>query len=232
MFENYENNAFDSFDADSFDAGNNFEGYDEYGQPAQAKKGYAVNRKTSQVTLNITAEAGSVKSTIELFNFLNSFTRITNATYGALTPFDPTNRDAANLNGLIYFAKDGSLICQDAGGKKITIQGTDATYNALFNMTSASNFVITKMRMTVTTDAQIDNSITHFRKTALGVFKQNVINPRSYFNPNQFQPKIIDIPLNSPIDNEHGLYMAINSGETVSISLFLKEVVRTTTILS
>lgn len=232
MFENYENNAFDSFDADSFDAGNNFEGYDEYGQPAQAKKGYAVNRKTSQVTLTITSDAGTVKSTIELFNFLNSFTRITNATYGALTPFDATNNNAANLNGLIYFAKDGSLICQDATGKKITIQGTDATYNALYTMTSNSNFVITKIRMTVSDDAQIDNPITHFRKTALGIFKQNVINPRSYFNPNQFQPKIIDIPLNQPIDAEHGLFLAINSGQTVSLSLFLKEVVRTTTILA
>lgn len=232
MFENFERNAFDSFDADSFDAGNNFEGYDEFGQPATAKKGYAVAKKVSQVTLNITAEAGSIKSTIELFNFLNSFTRITNASYGALTPFDPTNRDAANLNGFIYFAKDGSLVCQDAGGKKITIQGTDATYNALFNMTLASNFIIKKLRMTVTTDSQIDNAVTHFRKTALGVTKQNVINPRSYFNPNQFQGKIIDIPLNAPIDMEHGLSLAINSGETVSMSLFLQEVVRTTTVLA
>lgn len=231
---NYETELFDSFDAgNDFDA-DTYDMYDEYGQKVGAgtKSVAAVSRKESLVTLNVVNNTG-VLQTLELFNFLSSVTKVAN-TYlpntSALSPLTGSNWTAASTDDTIFFDNSGNLVYKKAAGNLTCSSTTGSSYRSLFEMTGIGNFVIRMIRINTSTEAQLNNSIYHFQKTALGVYKQNEISPRTFFAPTQFQNKIVDIKQSLSVDSEYGIYYNVNAGENLSMQLFLRKVERATNI--
>lgn len=231
---NFESELFDSFDAGSmFDAGDSYEMYDEYGQPVGtgSKKVSAVSRTESLVGLSITNSTGATQ-TLELFNFLNSVTKVANTTQysSGLKPITGSNFNAANANDKIYFDENGNLV-YNSGGNLMTLSSTTGSpYRALFEMSGNANFVIRMIRINTSTEAQLNNSLFYFQKTALGKFSQNEISPRTFFSPNQYQNKIVDIKQAMPIDSERGIFYNVNNGEVLQLQLFLRKVERVTNL--
>lgn len=233
---NYENALFDSFDASGFDqyeSYENFDMYDEYGQPVGiGKKAVsAVSRTESLVNLNITNNSGAVQ-TLELFNFLSSVTKVKNTTANssALKPITGSNFFDGSGQNKIYFDESGNLVYNVAGLLMTTASSTGASYRSLFEMSGIANFVIRMIRINASTEAQLNNSIYYFTKTALGKFSQNEISPRTFFAPTQFQNKIVDIKQPLSIDSEKGIWYDVNNGETLSVQLFIRKLERTTNI--
>lgn len=182
--------------------------------------------------------------TFELFNALRSFTRAIRqdfspnaAVYGyyplatregleALinnvipvgnrTPANESNTLAA---GFVGFDKNGSLIITPDGAYNVATIGkivcNQFPYSGLLQSSSEQPFKITRVRMTTTNDPQISNPIVLFRNSFLGSKAQNEINPRNFFSPNQFQNRIIDVPVDFVINGQSGILYSLNAGETV-----------------
>ena len=231
---NYETELFNSFDAGNDFDSDNYDMYDEYGQKigSGTKAVAAVSKRESLVNLQITNNTGAIQ-TLELFNFLSSVTKVANTTQysSGLKPYTGSNYvDGANTDK-IYFDVDGNLIYNKAaGGLMTTASTTGASYRSLFEMSGIANFVIRMIRINTSTEAQLNNSLYHFQKTALGAYKQNEISPRTFFAPTQFQQKIVDIKQSLVIDSEYGIQYNVNNGETISMQLFLRKVERTTNL--
>jgi hypothetical protein len=230
---NFEQDLFDSFDASTGFDSDNYDMFDGYGTPTGngQKQVVAVAKKESLVNLNVVNNSGKVQ-TLELFNFLSSVTKIKNTTTNSsgLKPITGSNFNAANANDKIYFDENGSLIYNEGGSLMTTSSSTGASYRALFEMSGIANFMIRMIRINASTEAQLNNSIYHFQKTALGAFKQNEISPRTYFAPTQYQNKIVDIKQPLAIDSEYGIFYDVNNGETLSLQLFLRKVERATNL--
>jgi len=231
---NFETDLFDSFDSgDLFDS-EAYDMFDEYGQPTGQTgnaKVAAVSKKESLVNLSIVNNSGAVQ-TMELFNFLSSVTKVKNTTANssALKPITGSNFFDGSAAGKIYFDESGNLI-YNVGGLLLTVSSTTgSSYRSLFEMSGIANFVIRMIRINAGTEAQLNNSIYEFQRTALGKFTQNEISPRSFFTPTQFQNKIVDIKKPIAIDSERGIWYDINNGETISLQLFLRKVERTTNV--
>lgn len=167
--------------------------------------------------------------TFELFNFLQSFTRVQNLTYvtGAYLyiPWDSYEGVAALIaatDGTVGFNKAGDLEIHAApAAVKGTIGCSEAPYRSLFAATSSIPFRIKFMRQTVTTDGQIDKAITYFQKSFSGGQLLNNLNPRTYFLPNQFQGKVLDINVSFAIGQDSGLSLQLLAGEIVKFALFI-----------
>ena len=230
---NFENDLFDSFDAGSAFDSDSYDMYDEYGQPVGVgqKKVAAVSRTESLVNLSITNNSGATQ-TLELFNFLNSVTKVKNTTANssALKPITGSNFYDGNAQNKIYFDENGNLVYNAAGSLMTTSSTTGSSYRALFEMSGIANFMIRMIRINASTEAQLNNSLYWFTKTALGKFSQNEISPRTFFAPTQYQNKIVDIKQPISIDSEKGIWYDINNGETLSLQMFLRKVERTTNI--
>ena len=74
--------------------------------------------------------------------------------------------------------------------------------------------------MTVQTDPQIDNSITHFKRGIGGKMCTNSIDGRAYLQPTQYQGLIIDIDQTFIIDRYSGFYLLVKAGEQVNFAFF------------
>lgn len=231
---NYETELFDSFDAGNDFDSEAYDMYDEYGQKVGAgtKSVSAVSRRESLVTLNVVNNTGVVQ-TLELFNFLSSVTKVSN-TYlpntSTLSPYTGSNYVDVSNDNKIYFDNSGNLIYDVAAGLLTCSSTTGASYRSLFEMSGIANFVIRMIRINTSTEAQLNQSLYHFQKTALGVYKQNEISPRTFFAPTQFQNKIVDIKQSLTIDSEYGIFYNVNAGENISMQLFLRKVERATNI--
>ena len=159
--------------------------------------------------------------TAQLFNYINSVALVASAAISAFNPFTALDVAAANTNSLIYFNRAGALVYESATGTTCTIQCRQRAYRGLFESSSRTPFIIEKLRVTVTNDAQIDNEIFVDYQSFLNKVETNSINPRTYFNPYQNQAKIIDIPLKTLIDLERGLRLNVNANETINIAMFI-----------
>ena len=230
---NYETELFNSFDAGNDFDSDNYDMYDEYGQKigSGTKSVAAVSKRESLVNLQITNNSGA-SQTLELFNFLSSVTKVANTTQysSALKPITGSNFFAANANDKIYFDENGNLVYNLGGLLMTTASTTGASYRSLFEMSGIANFVIRMIRINTSTEAQLNNSLYHFQKTALGAYKQNEISPRTFFAPTQYQNKIVDIKQSLVIDSEYGIQYNVNNGETISMQLFLRKVERSTNL--
>lgn len=166
---------------------------------------------------------------LNLFGMVNSIAEIAQAQLTAYTPFTPESIVANEtagvfaLDGLIYFDASGDLIIQNAdASKKCVVHTPQAiTYKGLFNASNRYAFRISKIRLTVTNDAQLNNELVFTEQTFLGAVKSNSVNPRAYLNPNQFQSKVVDIPVGTIIDFEKGMQYQVEAGEVVNLSLFI-----------
>ena len=230
---NYETELFNSFDAGNDFDSDNYDMYDEYGQKigSGTKSVAAVSKRESLVNLQIKNDSGAIQ-TLELFNFLSSVTKVANTTQysSALKPYTGSNYVDALNTDKIYFDVDGNLVYNKAAGALTCKSTTGSSYRSLFEMSGIANFVIRMIRINTSTEAQLNNSLYHFQKTALGAYKQNEISPRTFFAPTQFQQKIVDIKQSLVIDSEYGIQYNVNSGEELSMQLFLRKVERSTNL--
>lgn len=216
-FKDLESEAFQNFnDAADFDP--EYDNYDpEYFAEPSAMPKRVVKANFDLVFNNATAQ----DLTIEIFNALNSFTRkyrsdLVVGTYSMIPHLTKEGLAALNL-GVVGFNRDGDLICTSTNNAlpDFKLQYKQFSYAALMESTRTVPFRVTGIRMTTTTDAQIDNEIVHFSRSFLGGKSENTISPRIYFKPEQFQSKIIDIPMDNVIDGEKGFLYKLNAGEVV-----------------
>ena len=222
-FSDLEDEAFNSFnDAANFDpdldAASNYDPDMYTGRQRQPRMPTRIIKANFDLVFT-NATAQNIK--IEIFNALNSFTLkqrtdLAIATYSMIPHLTKEGLAAANL-GIVGYNSNGDLIATSTNNAlpDFKLSYSQFSYRALVESTRTVPFRITAIRMTTSTDAQIDNEIVHFSRTFLGGKSENTVSPRIYFKPEQFQSKIIDIPMNNIIDGEKGLLYLINAGETV-----------------
>lgn len=240
MFKNLANNAYNQFDpalvrgshwdpsvSGRFNnaGGNGPSTAGSAGNTVQAAQG---QKMQTNVSIN---NPTALNLKLELFNWLTSFTRITNPTYAQgnylmipLLTFAGLTRKIAGTGGTVGFESDGNLQAHgnDAGDLIATIGCQEVAYSAFFEASSISPFQVAYFRYTVKTDAQIDNTITWFQRTFSGGLTQNVISPRAYFKPTQFQNFVIDITVSFTIGIDSGLFVVANTLENIRFSLFIE----------
>ena len=128
------------------------------------------------------------------------------------------------VTGSVSFTQNGDLTIKGgAGDPVITISSITYPYKSLLDMSAFQPFIIKLIRLSVTTDSQLNNGINLFRNTHFNNIESNQVSPRQFFNPNQFQGKIVDIPLNYLIDSESGLLYIIEAGETVKMNMLVQD---------
>jgi hypothetical protein len=227
--------AFDNFDPDNFDDVQS-DLYDPDNADGAAVANPAATRVRQarpgqKLQLNITiANPTAVQLTVELFSALDSVTtrlkpELVSGAYlmhPALS-LEGIARIAAGTFGVVGFNEAGNLqIRGGAADPSCTVGCGEYPYVSLFESTKVLPFNTAYLRMTVDTEAQIDNNITHFSRTFGGGIKENTISPRAYFKPNQFQTKTIDILAPFSIDGEKGLRIPVNAGENVRFAFFIQ----------
>lgn len=223
---------FNSYDPDMFDpalAGKYNNANGNGGSSAvnlvQAKAG---QKMTFAVTLNNPA---AVSLWFELFCYLQSFIDVLNPAYVKgnyhyvpLLSLEGLTAHAGTHGGIVGFDQNGTLQIQgdlavpEASG---TIGCSEVSYKSLFKASGITPWMITGIRFTSKTDAQIDNNITYFTQSYSGGRTQNPIKPRTYFNPDQFQNFTLDLPIQAGIDIQSGLNVLVNAGETLSLNFFV-----------
>lgn len=230
--------AFDNFDPDGFD--NQEVVSDLYDPdfatgvaPAQAPVNIQTARPGRKLQLNISIANNTARQlNTELFSALDSVTTRQKPEYiSGNYEFIP----ALSLEGLaaliatptggkvVGFNKLGNLeVRGGVGDPVLTVGCGEYPYNSLFESTKVYPFYVSYVRYTVSTDAQIDNTIYNFTRTFGGGVKENSISPRAYFKPNQFQNKTIDILAPFNIDAESGLRIPTNAGEYLRLAFFIQ----------
>lgn len=244
MFHNLSNNAYNHFDPalarrsnwDPSVSGrfNNANGDGSNGPSTAGSAGNTVQAAQGQkMQTNVSINNISLLNLkLELFNWLTSFTRILNPVYAqgsyAMVPlltYEGLAATIAGNGGTVGFSDNGNL--QIHGNDHTpdaipTIGCQEVAYSSFFEASSISPFQVAYFRYTVKTDAQIDNIITWFQKTFSGGLTQNVISPRAYFKPTQFQDFVIDITVSFTIGIDSGLFLVVNTLENVRFSLFIE----------
>lgn len=221
--------AFDSFDPDTYDP----DFLD--GQPAQIG---SETIKGGSFSLTLTNNA-LVPLTFELFNYTTSMTKARNAAYvtGAYDyrPFpslvaSATTETTESMVGCVGWDKDGNLVINGASGAGAgLVQCSEVPYKSLFEQVALRPMKCSKLRMTFTQSAQIDQKIIQFKKTWLGGNVENPVSPRRYFKPDQFQSLIVDVPTTDwkGFDSETGLRYIVGAGNVVKIDFFVDVFERT-----
>lgn len=217
--------AFNSFDdTDTFDP-NMFDPNNATGRQVQNAAPRAPLSAIAQFTIKIVNGLGA-DTKIELFNYLRSIVWALNTNITAFNPWTAVSVAAANANSLVYFDQTGNLIFQDAGGLKLTISCNQVPYISMFIASAFFPWRVERMIMTFTNDLSLDQDIKHVTNTFLGSKKENPMTPRTFFQPTQFQSKLVEIKAPYDIDIEKGLQMTILSGETLTFNLYLRKYVK------
>lgn len=236
---------FDNFDPDNFDA-SMWDSFDPFNNATGPDVAAAVAVNKMQINITIVNSTNSVKS-VELFSAFDSVLHRRKAEY-VDPPFlmiPATSREGLRglvpgieagdyvpgsgfAPGTVCTTQEGDLLIVGElnadgtpKGGSIKVSCNEYPYVSLLDTTRLRAFQVTRLRYTVGTDLQIDNNITHFKKTMGGGVKENTISPRAYFKPNQYQGKTIDIDQAFTIDGQSGLLLRINGNETVRLSLFI-----------
>jgi len=183
-----------------------------------------------QINVRITNSTASVQ-TAELFQWLDSVTKRYKAEYAVgnylMIPelsHEGLRRVVANTGGVVGFDQTGNLCYRGNDATPdplLTIGCSEVAYISLFNACAIIPFKINSVRQRVTTDAQIDNTITWFRRTIAGGQVVNNVSPRAYFRPNQYQNLTIDIPVELDIQIDTGIRLQVNAAEVVTLALFI-----------
>lgn len=222
-FSSYDPEGFeDDFDPDQLD-----------GSTASAAVKTIMRKKEATFDLVMTNTSASAL-TVELFNYLRSYTRKRRADFATATflyqPLESLEGSQKVGIGIVGFNQDGDLVITGGsavagvapanfvfganGGVKVSCP--QFPYKSLCESSSLVPFKITKIRQTTVTDEQIDQPIVWFANSFLGGNRENTYNPRTYFRPDQFQGKIVDIPFdNFIIDGEKGVRYIVNADESV-----------------
>lgn len=167
----------------------------------------------------------------ELFNLLNSFTTYRKQEYATGNyQYIPVNSlqgiqaIIASTGGTVGFDQDGNAYIQGDMAPLdpvATIGCSEIPYISLLQASGIQAFNVSYIRLTVSTDPQIDQIITWFRKTMAGGVQENRISPRAYFRPNQFQNLTIDVTVDFTVGIDSGLKTKLLPGERIVLALFI-----------
>lgn len=182
----------------------------------------------SQVGIKVTNNNASGANKVQLFNFLRSIdeirdTSVTTTSVPGIYPNILLTEGAPNTiitASRTYFDQSGNLVIGDAAGDSVTVQGTTVPYRTLVKGSALLPFKVQKIRYAYTSDSQLDQEIVIFTRTIFGAYKENRISPRSYFDPNQQQSKVVDIPISFAIDMQTGIEIELLASEVVTLNLF------------
>lgn len=221
------NSDINAYDPDGYDP--DYATGDTAATPSTTKVRAARPGQKMQVNITIT-NSTAAKLQIELFSAFKSITNYLkteyvngNYAFHPATSLEGIARIAAGTAGVVGFSENGNLVVQGAAvDPTLTVGCGEYPYVSFFESTKVLPFSCSYFRYTVTTDAQISNNIYSFESTFGGAEKSNVINPRAFFKPNQFQSKIVDIIAPFSIDGEKGLRLYVEAGETVTFALFIQ----------
>ena len=207
---------FNNFDANAFDA-------NAYNGPT----GGGVT--LSQVGIKCTNTSSSTPNNVELFNFFRLISEIRNSGLTTSVPgiFPNITLTEGTPNTIItntrtYFDQSGSLLINEGASDGVTVEGTTVPYLTLVKGSAFLNFKVAKLRYSYTSDNQLDQEIVIFQRSIFGAYKENRISPRSYFDPNQQQSKVVDIPISFGINVEGGISIALLASEVVTLNMFVE----------
>lgn len=199
----------------------------------QELKDHAFNNAATANQLMLTlsvVNATAETLTAEFFNYMDSCVRRKKAEYlvgvheyiPALS-FEGIASLIADGGSVVGFDQDGNLEVQgaNAAAARLTISCSNVSYSGLFNASAVIPFRVEYIRMTVTTDAQIDNDITYMSKSFSGGQKELAISVRGYFRPNQQQTKTIDVNASFDIGIDKGFKLQVLAGETIRLACWV-----------
>lgn len=186
-------------------------------------------KQKASFDLTMTNTSTTEALTIELFNELRTF--VENLNTSIVTSSTVLYKPQASIGGqqlvgvgVVGYDTLGRLAATGttAFTSVLTVDCPQYTYRGLVKSSARRPFRIVGIRMTVTTDSQIDNEIVHFTSNFLGASNRNVLSPRTFFNPQQFQTKIVDIQCNFPIDDQKGFLYKLNASEIVKWNVLIE----------
>lgn len=217
----------------------NFDSFDPRQQSAVTQKwdnatggGVSGTRPGQKMQIGITLSNPTAQVlSFELFNYLQSFLKIKNSAYAVghylyapLSAIEGINAaiTAGKVVNAVGFTDAGDLsITGNDGDPAAKVMCNEMPYRSLFEASAAVPFNVQYFRMTVTQDGQIDQTLIYFQRSFSGGHVQNNINPRSYFLPNQYQGKVIDVNTGFSIGADSGIVVKVLAGETVKLNLFI-----------
>lgn len=233
MFKQMEKGAYSNFDptvANKFDP-DNYNNAD--GESSGAGTGVVVAKPGQKMQINLVLDNPTASDIVfELFSYLDSMTRRLKSEYAVgtylyipMSSFQGLRRVVANTGGVVGFDQAGALTIHgnDTVPDPIaTAQCKEIAYAGFFEASATCPFIISFIRFTCETDAQIDQNITYFKKSFSGGITENTVSPRAYFRPNQFQNRTIDITVELSIGIDKGIRTTLLAGESVRLALFIQ----------
>lgn len=186
-----------------------------------------------QITVSMNNATASTL-TFELWYWLASMNRVRNANFATgnyqyipQTSYQGISAIAAGTDGTVGFDQSGNCIIRGAGPTPGpadpvgTISCKEIPYASFFEASAITPFIVSMMRMTVTTDPQFDEIVTWKTRTYAGGEQRNTISPRAYVVPEQNQDNIADITVSYDVGMDRGLEIPVLSGENVRLALFV-----------
>lgn len=219
-----------NFDPSTFDpraaAGYNNADGDAGTNVASAKPGQKMQVNVTMQNFSTTKDL-----TVELFNWMTSMTKVLNTTYVngnykyiPLLTYEGLAANTAGTGGTVGFDQNGNMEIHGNDAVPdalVTVGCGESPYRSFFEASAIIPFAVAFVRMTCTTDAQIDNQITWFQRTFSGAITTNKVSPRAYFKPNQFQNLTLDITVQFPVGIDAGIYVLVNREENLRHSYFI-----------
>ena len=186
----------------------------------------------STLSIKATNNEGGNSNDIQLFNVLRPIWELYDAALSTNVPgiFPNITLTEGTPNTIItatrnYFNQAGSLVM----GSDATIEGITVPYATVCKgILAGLNFRVAKLRYAYTSDSQLDQDIVVFRRTIFGKYEENRITPRTYFDPNQQQSKVVDIPITFDVDAEVGLKTTLLASEIVTFNFYVEAQVKPT----
>lgn len=233
MIRNLNKSKFDNFDPNNYDPSlaNRYNGYTKIGSPAGSFTQDATPGNKMQVNLTL-SNLTATDLTLEIFSWLDSMTKRRKADYATgLFQYIPQDSyegilaiaGAAPTDGTVGFDQNGTLVVRGApAAATATVSCKEIAYRSFFDASGVTAFQVAYLRVTMSNDPQIDETITYFEKTFSGGIKENPISPRAYFKPTQFQNNTIDITVSFSVGIDKGLRTLVLAGQSVKINLFIQ----------
>jgi hypothetical protein len=206
----------------------NFDNYDpSMYDPSMYNGPTGSGQNLAQVGIKCTNSSSSTSETVQLFNYLRLISEISDSSVTTSVPgiFPNITLTEGTPNTIItatrtFFNASGSLLINEASDRAVTVEGTTVPYLTLVKGSAILPFKVSKLRYAFTSDSQLDQEIIIFTRTIFGAYKENRISPRSYFDPNQQQSKVVDIPIEFNIDLQTGIQISLLASEVVTLNLF------------
>jgi hypothetical protein len=206
----------------------NFDNYDpSMYDPSMYNGPTGSGQNLAQVGIKCTNSSSSTSETVQLFNYLRLISEIADSSVTSSVPgiFPNITLTEGTPNTIItatrtFFNQSGNLLINEASDRAVTVEGTTVPYLTLVKGSAILPFKVSKLRYAFTSDSQLDQEIIIFTRTIFGAYKENRISPRSYFDPNQQQSKVVDIPIEFNIDLQTGIQISLLASEVVTLNLF------------